>query len=158
VITLTFKRVSDGQSITVSAARETLQYTDSGMLLSFHAYVGPSDDYVPYVLTTDNSSSKKAAMRTGIDGAIAAWKTRSGYIAGANSGPALRKGPNAMRAAALAGVQRGFKYGLLWVAAKEVVTHVAHRILPKAPTHPKHYYVSTDGPDLVGPIYLDLGR
>lgn len=160
-IDLTFNRASDGSKITVSATRDSIQYTRSGVLLSFHAYAGKTDEgddlYLPYVLSNDNSSGKKSMLQKAIDkaieGAIVLGKTGHGYIKGANLDDAIRKSPNAMRASGLAGAKTGFKHGFLLVAAKEIVSHVVGL---DALNNRKHYYVTTDGPDLHGPIKLNV--
>jgi hypothetical protein len=160
MISLQLQLASSQTAFTIGAAQETLKYTNSGLLLGFHAYIGLSDHdeplYIAYVLSHDNSARKKSEIHATTDAAIVSWKMQNGYVEGANSSAALRKGPNAMRAAALTGAKRGFKYGLLWVAAKEIATHIYHSIEEGKNRHQQHYYVSPDGPDFLAPIYLKV--
>jgi hypothetical protein len=155
VITLTLKKLDDGSNVTFSAARDSCEVDHDGKLLRFFAYIGDSDDtgeplYIAYVLSDDKSDSKRGQIRVGIDTGMVAWKTRSGFVKGANLESALRKGPSAMKAAALRGARSGFRFGLLYVVIKEIGMHVIRNGSPRQ----QHYYVSPDGPDFLGPTYL----
>lgn len=157
LIHLTFNRASDGSEMTVSVTRESIEHTPSGVLLSFHAYAGTTNEgknlYLPYVLSSDNSSSKKRNFRALIDSFTLGGTTGIGYVKGANLSNAVRTGPNRMMISGIIGAGVGFTAGLLGIARSEITRHVGD--LDKL-NNRKHYYVTTDGPDLEGPIKLNV--
>lgn len=152
MITLEVTEAASGEQHVVWVPKETVHLDRENYMLSFTVYVGDTRDgdhlYIPYVLSHDRSNSHKELIHGAISAGTIANSTRAGYNKGASDPHAMRRGPNAMRASAFRGARGGFAYGLLFAALGEIRRHIL-----TAMSQP-HYYVSSHGPDLKGPIRI----